>query len=56
MNWVQENQYVDGYSGKDQPSFPERSMCFSQFTFLFGFNFFLTCTILVFCLRLVNRF
>ena len=45
MNWVQENQYVDGYSGKDQPSFPERSMCFSQFTFLFGFKFFLTCTI-----------
>ena len=40
MNWVQENQYVDGYSGKDQPSFPERSMCFSQFTFLFGFKFF----------------
>ena len=53
MNWVQENQYVDGYSEKDQPSFPERSMCFSQFTFFLVLNFFLHEQ---FCLRFVNRF
>ena len=41
MNWVQENQYVDGYSGKDQPSFPERSSALVSSPFYLVLNFFL---------------